>query len=262
MSNLFKSGFSGIKTIKNEPFILDVSARISEPGAQGKIIRPLEEHTEEPEDGTDERVSNQELLDDAMVKSKDILDEARERAKKILEDAKNKADTIRQNAEKEGYEKGLEDGNMEAMKRADKYLENVQREQNELLEKNNRMLEESIADTEKKLIDIVCALIEKLTGILVNDYKPVMLHMINNALSESDTSRKYAIRVAEQNYSYIEDNRERLSGAANPNISIEIFGDSKLQPHQCIIESENGIIDLSMDVQVRNLVMAIKLLSE
>ena len=263
MSNLFKSGFTGIQTIKNEPYILDVNARMSELEMKGKIIRPVEEISEEAvSDEEEDKASNQALLDDAMIKSKDILDEARERAKKILDEAKAEAKVIRENAEQEGYNKGLEDGNMEAMKRADKYLENIQREQNELMEKNNQLMEQNIADTENKIIDVMCELIDKLTGILVNDYKPVILHMINNALNESETSRTFVIRVSEQHYPYVSDNKERLTGAANPNISIEIFGDPKLQPQQCIIESENGIIDLSMDVQVRKLVTAIKLLSE
>ena len=87
-----------------------------------------------------------------------------------------------------------------------------------------------------------------------------MLWATDNLVSLN--SREITIRVGEENYTYIQDNYDRLSGAANPNISIEIYSDSKLNKRQCIIESENGIIDLSMDIQVRNLITAIKMLSE
>jgi flagellar biosynthesis/type III secretory pathway protein FliH len=43
---------------------------------------------------------------------------------------------------------------------------------------------------------------------------------------------------------------------------MEMYGDAKLDGRQCIIETDNGIIDLSMDVQVKNLITAMKLLSE
>lgn len=122
-------------------------------------------------------------------------------------------------------------------------------------------MQENIADTEAEVVDVACKLIEKLTGILVQDYKPVMLYMINSVLNEDDASRKFVIRVSEKNYTYIADNEDRLAGAANPGISIEVFSDSKLHEGQCQIESDTGIIDLSMDVQVRNLITAIKLLS-
>lgn len=119
-----------------------------------------------------------------------------------------------------------------------------------------------IRDAEGKIVDVACGLVEKLTGILVQEYKPVMLYMINQVLNEEDASRKFVIRVSQEHYAYISDNYDRLAGAANPSITIEVFEDSKLKPGQCLIESETGIVDLSMDVQVRNLITAIKLLSE
>lgn len=264
MSNLFKSGIIGLGNMNSKPYVLDANLRVIEKEASGKIIRPIEENADAESESAaaEDAVSNKELLDDALDKAKDLYDDAREKANKIIQDAYAEADSIRDNARQEGYELGLEEGNMEAMKRADIYLDKLQKEQNELLAENNKKMEECILDAENKIVDVACMLIDKLTGILVKDYKPVMLHMINNALNESEAGRKFIIRVSEDNYAYISDNYERLSGAANPGISIEIYGDSKLDTHNCIIESENGIIDLSMDIQVRNLITAIKLLSE
>ena len=266
MSNLFKSGFQGLTNISSEPFVVDANKRIIE--NQPKIIRSIEEK-EEIEQAEAEKTSNEAtsvagnvILDDAMNMAQTIREDARIAAAKIIADAEAEAESIRQTAKDEGYRQGLEDGSMEAMKRADNYLANIQQEQEITLRKQNEMFEERIADTEKKLVDLSCTLIEKLTGILVHDYKPVLLHIINNALSESEASRNFVIRVSEKNYQYVEDNRDRLVGSANPNINIEVFGDSKLDFQQCIIESDNGIIDLSMDIQTRNLITAMKLLSQ
>ncbi len=204
---------------------------------------------------------NKIILDDALDKAKILHEDAITRASKIIADAENDAVNIREEARKQGYEEGLQEGNMEAMKRADIYLANIQQEQEKNQKENQAILEQAIAETEGQLVDFACDLIKKLTGILVNDYRPVMIHMINNALNEVENAKKFVIRVSEENYIYVSDNQDRLVGAANPNISIEIFGDSKLDNSQCTIESENGIIDLSMDVQIKNLITAIKLLS-
>lgn len=178
-----------------------------------------------------------------------------------MEDAKADAEAIRKAAQEEGFAKGLEDGNMEAMRRADEYLEKISRERDQALAQAREEMMENITDTEEQIVDVACKLIQKLTGILVDDYKPVMIYMINQVLNEDEDSRKFVIRVSEENYTYIADNTDRLSGAANPGITIEIFSDTKLQKGQCQIESDTGIVDLSMDVQVRNLITAIKLLS-
>lgn len=266
MSNLFKYGFSGLANVSNEPFVFDANSRAIQSEKQPKIIRPVEEKetVEEQENITDQEIdsANRVILDDAMDMAKNIRDDAILQASKILADAKNEAEGIREQAKEEGYKTGYEEGSMEAMRVADEYLENLKKEQDAIIAKNDMIVKESVSEAQSKLIDFTCEIIEKLTGILVEDYKPVMLHMINNALSESETSKKYVIKVAESNYPYIFDNHDRLVGAGNSNIDIEVYGDSKLDHSQCIIETDNGIIDLSMKVQVRNLITAIKLLSE
>ena len=262
MSNLFKSGFPGIKSVDATPFIIDGNKRqINIPDNTGKIIRPLDEVKSEDE-SVPESAGNEDILNEAMDMAKELREDAITRANGIVEEAKAEADKIRERAYKEGYEKGLEDGSMEAMKRTDAYMENMRKEQELLFKNNQETLEENIADAQSKMVDLSCALIEKMTGILVDEYKSVMVYIINNALNESDNSKEFTIKVGEENYSYLVDNFDRLSGAANPNISIELYSDSKLNKRQCIIESENGIIDLSMDIQVRNLITAIKMLSE
>lgn len=272
LSNIFKSGIPGVRNITQEPFVIDANSRVIEP-PKPRVIRPRTEMTDAAEADTFEAgitgnaetinlEEHKELLDDAMEKAKLLQDDARERAQKILSDAEADAETIRKNAQEEGYAKGLEDGSMEAMRRADEYLEKLNRERDQALEEARKEMAENIEETERQIVDIACELICKLTGILVDDYKPVMIYMINKAMNEDDESRKFIVRVSEENYTYIADNEDRLAKAANPGISVEIFSDSKLKKGQCQIESDTGIVDLSMDVQVRNLVTAIKLLSE
>ena len=269
MSNLFKSGFPGIKTVDSQPFVIDGNKKqINVPEVTGKIIRPFDETNAEnnsekdSDDNNMTSMDNQELLNEVMDMAKEFRDDAVNRANKIIEDANREAEVIKENAYNEAYNKGLEEGSMEAMKRADTYMENMQKEQELLFQKNQETLEDNIADAQEKMIGLCCALIEKMTGILVDEYRPVMLHMINNALNESDNGKNLVIRVGEENYTYLIDNFDRISGAANPSINIELFSDSKLNRRQCMIESENGIIDLSMDIQVRKLITAIKMLSE
>lgn len=261
MSNLLKSGFQGFTNFISEPYVLDTNSRvINQEKETGKIIRPLEEKAQEEQESADD-TAGKVILDDALDMAQTLREDARVQAAKILADAENDAKEIRENARKEGYNQGLEEGNMEAMKRADVYLENIHKEQEIVIQEAMQQMETDLRESEAKMVDVSCMLIQKLTGILVEQYKPVLLHMINSGLSDSDTSSKFIIKVSEDNYAYVSDNHDRLVGAGNPNISIEVYGDSKLDNQQCIIESDNGIVDLSMNVQVKNLITAIKLMS-
>ncbi len=260
-----------MKTVGNEPYIVDGNKRKfdnlssvngGDNATQTKIIRPLaEQQAKEEPDELAKQIISENTLNDAMDMAKELREDAVARAKKIIEDAEKEAEDIKNNAYTLGYEKGLEEGSMEAMRRSDEYLESIQRERDQIDAKNQEIFEANIEDAQNKLVDLSCALIEKLTGVVVDQYKQVMLYIINNALNDNDTARNFTIRVAEANYTYIMDNYDRISKASNPNFTIEVVGDVKLDKRQCIIDTENGIMDLSMDIQVQNLITAMKLLS-
>jgi flagellar assembly protein FliH len=274
LSNFVRNGFvpQGYNnfTSDNEPFVLDSNKRALEKAKQNRIAiksRLAAASGDGFSAGIDAPVAedpamNEAVLNDAMYMAKQLREDATNKAMKIVADANAEAEAIREQAKQMGFEEGLKEGKMEAAKRTDEYLANITRERDEIIAAERQKLEEELADDERQMVDISASLIEKLTGILVDDYKPVMMHMINSAISEEDSSKKFVIRVSEDNYGYISDNKDRISGATNPNIEIELYGDAKLGVRQCIIETDNGIIDLSMDVQVKNLVTAMKLLSE
>lgn len=302
MSSVFKQGFSPIKYDQDDAFVIDVSQREKELAKvvkeRSKIIRSLnEENTNASDEGdndanssendgnssvgedgfaglgnlpdaTDEYLEEREnseafaMLDGASDLAREIRDDARQKAADAIAKAEAEAEEIRQNAYAEGYEKGLEEGNMEAMRRADEYLENLKNEQDAAVAQRFDELMLEVEEKEHKLVDITCALVEKLTNIAMHENKPVLIYMINQCMEDIENSKKFVISVSEENYSYVNDNKERIVGATNPNISIEIFGDVKLGPTDCKIETEGGIIDLSMDVQIKNLINAIKLLTD
>lgn len=263
LSNLYKSGFQNLSVKQGDVYVFDANKRSIDNSVamNGRIIRPLEEKAEaDASNGGD--FANEILLNEAMDKAKNLHDDAKVQAAHIISEAENSAEEIREKARQEGYEHGLAEGSAASARLIDEQLAKIREEQEKELSISRQQLEERLRNTEREVVDLACKLISKLTGMLVDDYKPVMLHMINESLSKSDTSRKFVIHVADELYSYIEDNKGRLIGATNPGIEIEIYGDSKLEKNSCQIDTDNGIIDLSMDVQVRNLITAIKLLSD
>lgn len=259
MSNLLKGGFQSFRSMEEKPFVIDANNRkISIP--ENRVIRPLSEKAND--DMSFDPEQNEIVLQDAFEKAKVLRDDAMVKASMIISDANAEADSIRQAAHDEGYQAGIEEGNMEAMKRADEYLKDIQAKQADEIKIKEQQMQDAYNKSVDGMIDVCCKLVEKFTGILVKEYKPVLLYMINDAMREADTSRQFTIKVSEGNYTYVSDNSDRLIGAANPGINIEVYGDASLNDEQCIIETDNGIIDLSMDVQMKNLVTAIKLLSE
>lgn len=244
----------------DKPYIIDMNKRASELEKANRIIRPVDER--EAASDNDAALGNEAILEDALFKAKELREDANAKAMEIISKAQTEAQQILEKARQDGYNQGLEEGNMEAMRRADEYLANIQNEQDIIIEKKQEELERILKQDQEKIVDFACAVIEKFTGILVDEYKPVMLYMINQAVNDEDSSRNFNIKVCEEIYPYIQENKDKISQSVNPNINIDVFADSKLSNGQCIIETDNGIIDLSMDTKLKKLTDAIRLLAD
>lgn len=105
-----------------------------------------------------------------------------------------------------------------------------------------------IKTTEHKMVDLLCQLIPTITGVVIENQKDVLLYMINVAMRDLDNSRHFVIKVSSDDYDKVSARKEEIYGAMNPNIDLEVFEDAKLLPMQCLIETDNGIVDISLDV--------------
>ena len=93
------------------------------------------------------------------------------------------------------------------------------------------------------------------------DKKDVVLQLVNDVLSKTELSKEFLIRVSNADYKFMLDNRERITGVVSKKVQIEIVEDPTFRRGQCMIESDSGIYDCSLDIQLENLINDIRLLS-
>ncbi len=186
-----------------------------------------------------------------------ILEEARKEAAQILAaaklDAEKASELICEEARKNGYEDGLQ-----------KSMEKIQEKQtklDQLIDRQNQEYLAQINNLEPQFTDIVSLLVEKITGIVVEDKKHVIQYLIHNAIMNTDNSRSYVIRVSKEDYEFVLSKKEELGILVKDNAVIDVTLDKDLDKNQCMIETDTGIIDCSLDIQLSNLIQDIKLLS-
>ncbi|MBE5949099.1 MAG: flagellar biosynthesis/type III secretory pathway protein [Lachnospiraceae bacterium] len=133
------------------------------------------------------------------------------------------------------------------------FLKEKKQQQNEYVE----MLESMESD----LVGIMLEVFEKVTKVLSADKKDIMVHLIDNALNHIESSKEFVIRVSKDDYQFVTKHKEFLQEAVPQNGSLEIVKDATLERNQCLIETDGGIFDCSLDVQLENLIMDVKALS-
>jgi len=185
-----------------------------------------------------------------------ILEEARQEAESIVAQANEQAEAIKEMARSEGKTIGIEEGRAEAGAELEQMRRNLQQEyQEKMLE-----LEEQERNLEPAFADIIVSLVKKLTGIVCEDKRDVILYLIGNSLKNMEKTSRLVLRVSKKDIARVSAKKSTLRVLAKDVSEFDIMEDESLTENQCIIETDNKIIDCSLDAQMQNLEEHVKLL--
>lgn len=254
LSNVIKS-----YTIRYKPegkMTIDYKDRDEELQAKRNSKLPLPQLEEGFEEGLKAVVVDPIVTEEEQMKRAGaIIEKAKKEAAKILEDAKEEAQTLKANtieeARTQGYEEGKKKGSTE--------IEQIKRsllEQKEVLKKE---YDEMLVQTSQQVTELMISLISKLTGIFVEDKTDIILYLVEKALLDDESMDDYTIRVSREDLDVLSSKKEYIEGIIGKDVQILV--DTGLNKNQCLIETENKVINCSLDVQLSNLITDLKLLS-
>lgn len=183
--------------------------------------------------------------------------QAKQEAQVIIDEAKKEAERLKietiEEAKKLGYEEGLEQGKIELSNQIAQYEEEKK--------KLHQEYESMVKNLEPFMVEVITTLIQKITGIMIENKKDIIFYLVDKAMKRMDLSTEYKIKVSKEDFEYMESRKDDLIRDLKKDVNLEIEEDSKLTKNQCLIETENQVIDCSLDTQLNNLITDIKLLS-
>ena len=231
---------------------------------QGYVVAPGEEFSEGiiPEDDPeyDPDDPGAFLTGSASVperSAEDIIAEANEEAERILADAQSQADAMRAHAEAEGQKQGYLEGQSQAIAELTSEKEKLAADRQAM----EREFEQRQNEMERELVDVITEVVEKVFNARFTDCADIILHLTENALSNVTSSKEFLIKVNEANHTYLNEHREDLLSKVGSDVTLDVVADPLLGERECIIETDGGIFDCSMDVEMENLAETLRSLS-
>ncbi|MDR3159401.1 MAG: HrpE/YscL family type III secretion apparatus protein [Zoogloeaceae bacterium] len=170
----------------------------------------------------------------AFFEAEKLLARVREEEKAI----RASADEIYEKRRAEGYQDGIMAGKMEY---SAKILETVMSSV------------EYLESLETSIVRLVGEVTRKLIGEM--DHEEVIVRLVRQALNSARSERKVLIRVAARDEAAVRRDlaallQQRDGGAAG---FLDILPDPELPPGSCILESEMGVIEASLETQLKNM---------
>lgn len=190
-----------------------------------------------------------------------ILEDARKQAEDILEDAKKQAEDILKDAKENGYKEGYEKGTIESKQKSDDLQTKLEADYKSMSEKLQNEYGEKYQVMESELVDTLMEVFSKVTLTIAEDKKDLVLLLIQRTLKDADANKDFLIRVSDVDYGFVMNSIDKLYDCVSLDSKIEVVRDNTLKKNQCIIETDAGAFDCSLDIQLEGLISEIKLLS-
>ena len=214
------------------------------------VINEVEEAEEEAEEAVVDMVAVQEEADQ-------LLADARAAADEIIAAAQEQAESLKSHYEEEGKKLGYQEGLAQAVAEYNDKKDELEMERERLdqeyLEKERTM--------EGELVDVIMEVMERFFLIQFGNKKDLLLHLIDNALVNIENSREFLIKVNDENFDFLNQYKSQLQEKVGNDLQLDIIRDPVLDVHQCMIETDGGVFDCSLDVELENLVKDLKSLS-
>lgn len=270
MSNLIKYSFVNLQN--KDTYIVDYEKREREnfvPLSKKSAASPADSESEKKNDagipgqfepGIPVKNYNdiwEEREKEAEQRAETIVEDASQRAEQILREADEQVELLRERAREEGLNQGFEEGLAKAEKELSARREELEVEKAE----NEKVFQQMIEEIEPQYVDVLCMLLQKLTGVIVDDKKDVLLHLIRSGIAGMDSAKQYTIRVSSEDLMYVESHKEEIVMQAGPGAAVDIQEEKGLAGDECIIETDTQMIDCGFRTQLDNLMTTLRMLA-
>ena len=186
------------------------------------------------------------------------LQQAQEQADAIIQDAQAQAQNILNQAIEEGRQQGYDAGYQEGVAAAQSLKDEIEQQRGDLEAEYQKIVDE----LEPEMVDVLTQVYEHIFNVDLRDDKGIILHLLKSTLSRIEPGNNLIVHVSSDDYDEVIDEKESLDAAITSLITtMEIIEDPLLKENECMIESDSGIFDCSLGVELSELTRKLKLLS-
>ncbi len=197
------------------------------------------------------------IVEQAHEQAEVIITQARSEADEILEEARVEAEAMKSHYAEEGKKEGYRDGTGQAMQEYAEKEAAIEAEKDQIAAAY-RAKEEQM---EKVITDAVCDLMERFFAVRFGDDKELLYHLVDNCVLHIESSHQFLIKVGEEGFNFLNEKKSELQEAVGADATLDIVRDPVLGEGQCIIETDGGVFDCSIDTELKNLIKDIKSLN-
>ena len=192
------------------------------------------------------------LLNEAKAKAEQMIRQAKLEYESVIEDIMQQRNSWQEEkkvlvaeAKEEGYQSGWSEGQQQGYSEYRKLIEEAW----EIIAAAKDDYTAYLDASEKVILDMAVKIAEKIVARKIEDDEYFMT-LVKRALKEAKESHDIRLHVHPESYDFILTQKEELLSIFSHETNLFIYPDDEMPVGGCVIESETGRIDASIDTQL------------
>ncbi len=192
----------------------------------------------------------------------ELIENAKREAEEIVQRAQAEAEALKLKAKEEGFFEGQRAGYSEAMEQAQSEISQREKELSEKEAFLERTYQEKIKELEPGFVDALTGIYEHIFKVNLKHEKEMIVHLLEVSISRMGAGRDFIIHVSKDDFEAVSAKKDEIRQfVAGKDATLEVIEDMTLAQAECMIETEGGIFDCSLGVQLEELSKQLQLLS-
>ena len=230
---------------------------------------------EEAEDTSERNAKKDAQLAEAIAAKEQLIRDAEEYAASLIRETERQADQIKaearaeieswwqerraedeiriEEARKAGFEEGYRQGFLKAEADVKEQYARMLAEAGSIIEQAVAVKQRTIFEAEPFLIDLSCAIAEKVIGRQLSLEPQWVIDMIRDVLRRRRERGVITLCVAPKQFAFIQEARDELMLVIDSQAELQIIPDPTVRDHGCVIRSSYGSIDARIDTQLNEI---------
>lgn len=181
------------------------------------------------------------------------LAEAQETIEQWWEGRRSSDSQVLEEARQSGTAQGYQEGYEQAKTDIEAQWQGIMAEANQMLEHAYKMRESIIQEAEPFLVELSCAIAEKIIGHQLENTPELALKLIRKSLSRRREQGVITLCVSPGQLAFVQAAREELALVIDSQAELRILPDAQVKDHGCVIRSSFGSIDARIDTQLEEI---------
>lgn len=212
-----------------------------------KAEQPVDMSMEELENANAELMAIREEIEGLNAQAQGIIEGAQAEADSIKEEAFNQG-------QNEGYQAGYNQGLAE--------VEGMKAELEEQARALNAQYESMLAELEPAFIENITDIYEHIFRIDMSMYQGIVKNLLIDTINGNNDARNIIVHISKDDYAMIMSEKEDiLTETGMQADNVEFVQDATLKSTDCIIETDNGVFDCSLETELKELKRKLMLLA-